>query len=867
MVQLPELEKSVDKQSCLDRSDGEFIPATISDNAAVILDKRYFLKDTDGAPLEDANGMFRRVADSVAEGDRYHHSDTIDDQPSTVADRAVRQTAERFYRAMSSLDFLPNSPTLMNAGTGQGTLSACFVLPLRDTMEGIAKASHDQAMVQKFGGGTGFALSDLRPKGWSISTTHGRACGPVEVLRYLSATSRLVTQGGKRDGANMAVMNVHHPDIEEFIACKEVEGEIHNFNISVGVTDEFMRAVESGSDYPLYFRADPADENSEPIEVDRLDARQVFDKIIAGAWLNGEPGMIFLDEVNRHSPVKHVGMITATNPCGEQPLLPNESCNLGSINLAHFVKGTLATSVIERDEDEMKMLLKRDKPADRKTPNEASYDTLPSIDWERLEDVVRLAVHFLDNTIDVNEYAIPEIESMNRGTRKIGLGVMGFADMLVQLGIPYDSDDGVAVGRAVMQFIKQISDDQSEQLAIQRGPYDKWHGGDADMRGEPPMRNACRLTVAPTGTISMIAGCSSGIEPIFSLAYRKHNILGGDTTLYYADANLERVAKERGFYSEELLDALSNGESLQDIDDVSDDVKSLFHVASNISPRDHVLMQAAFQESVDAGISKTINFPNSATKQDVEDAYMLAWKRACKGITVYRAGSREKEVLTAGHADEESNDTLQPSLMEGIGDAARLMVADAFITPMKRPPALSGRTVEVATGRGKIYVTLNYTDSGRLFEVFTAHGKAGGNDNAMAEALSRMISLSLRSGVSPDNIVRQLRNISDVPHWSNGTQIKSVPDAIAQVIAAHSSNPPALSANEAPADGEVWHSSLFGPPSAEQIGMLSASVSTNAPTGDMLQKIASGESCPECFAALAFEEGCMKCYSCGFSKC
>ncbi len=829
----------------------EFVPAEISDNAQVILERRYFVKDDDGSVIEDAKTMFRRVARAIAKGDYLYDA----------SPKEVEHTAEKFYRMMASLDFLPNSPTMMNAGTGQGTLSACFVLPLRDTMEGIAKASHDQAMVQKFGGGTGFALSELRPKGWPISTTHGRACGPVETLRYLSATSRLVTQGGKRDGANMAVMDVHHPDILEFISCKEIEGDIHNFNISVGATDEFMAAVEAGTDYPLYFRENPADEKSELKEVGRLDAREVFEKIISGAWRNGEPGMIFLDEVNRNSPVKHIGSITATNPCGEQPLLPNESCNLGSVNLSNYVTGKLATGVIERNATQLEML----KPEFAGLQSH-TRTKLPGIDWDRLGDTVRLATHFLDNTIDVNVYAISEIEEMNNQTRKIGLGVMGYADMLVKLGIPYDTKAAVEVGRDVMRFIMQVADDESRRLAKKRGPYGGWAGGEPESRGEPAMRNACRLTVAPTGTISMIAGCSSGIEPIFSLAYRKHNILGGDTTLFYADANFERVAKQRGFLSDDLLNSLSDGSSLLGRDDVPGDSKSLFHVASDISPRAHVLMQAAFQQSVDAGISKTINFPNEATQDDVEEAYMLAWKTRCKGITVYRAGSREKEVLTAGHSESAGEKEIagleQPSLLETT-NAQGLMRSDVFITPMKRPPALTGRTVVMQTGRGRIYVTLNYTNNGRLFEVFTAHGKAGGNDAAMAEALSRMISLSLRSGVAPQEIVRELRYIADAPIWSNGVQVMSVPDAIAQVISAHSGDAPVISESVLPAQGEVWHSSMFGAPSADELGMPQATLTD----GHGAAPSVSTETCPECFSGMAFEEGCMKCYSCGFSKC
>ncbi len=820
----------------LEVGDDNFTPAEISDNAQVILEKRYLLRDEDGNIAEDAQGMFRRVARAIASGDRLYGA----------TQESIDQTAEHFYQLMASLDFLPNSPTLMNAGTGQGTLSACFVLPLTDTMEGITRASHDQAMVQKFGGGTGFALSELRPKGSRISTTHGKACGPVETLRYLSATSRLVTQGGKRDGANMAVMDVHHPDILEFISCKAVEGEIHNFNISIGASDEFMQAVIEDTDYPLYFRKDPADSNSPKIEVGRQNARDVFEKIIDGAWLNGEPGMIFLDEVNRNSPVQEIGMITATNPCGEQPLLPYESCNLGSINLSRFVVGNFATGVIERSSEDLELL----RPEYAGVQRQELY-RLPGIDWESMDDSVRLAVHFLDNTIDVNEYAIPEIRDMNLQTRKIGLGVMGFADMLVSLGIPYDTPEAVQVGRDIMRFIRDVADEESEKLSATRGAYGAWRQSGI---ARPQMRNACRLTVAPTGTISMIAGCSSGIEPIFSLAFRKHNILGGDTTLIYADANLERVIRERECYSQSLLDALADGESLQKRDDVDADIKTLFHVSSDIAPRDHVLMQAAFQESVDAGISKTINFPNEATRADVEEAYVLAWKTRCKGITVYRAGSREKEVLTAGTGEKEetgAQGTLQ-NLESG---------SAGYIQRRPRPPVLESKTIQMETGRGKIYVTLSFTSDGHLFEVFTNHGKAGGNDSAMAEALSRMISLSLRSNVSPADVIDQLINIVDSPVWDRGVQILSVPDAIAKVILQHASTPPKGTLAPGP---DPMQTALLEGPRSEELGMPKPLGATQSSRGPQLLS----EACPECYApSMAYEEGCMKCYLCGFSKC
>ncbi|RZP16038.1 MAG: adenosylcobalamin-dependent ribonucleoside-diphosphate reductase, partial [Chloroflexi bacterium] len=752
-----------------------------------------------------------------------------------VADNKIKQIENLFYQSMASLEFLPNSPTLMNAGTGAGTLSACFVLPLTDSMEGIMKAAHDAAMVQKFGGGTGFSLSEIRPTGTPIATTHGKACGPIAVLKHLSSVSTLVTQGGKRDGANMAVMDVHHPNILDFIECKTIEGQIHNFNISVGASDEFMEAVKNGTDYALYVKSNPADEKSERVEAGRLDARKVFEKIVHGAWLNGEPGMIFLDEVNRNSPVKHVGMITATNPCGEQPLLPNESCNLGSIDVAKFIKDSNGTV---------------------------------EIDWKKLSKTIRLTTRFLDNVIDANKYAIPEIEEMNLGTRKLGLGVMGFADLLVKLGVAYDSDKGIEIGRKIMAFFKEESDNESRDLAIERGPFPKWTGSEMEKRGEEPLRNACRLTVAPTGTISMIAGASSGIEPIFSLAYRKHNILEGET-LFYVDQNFENICRYENIYSEDLMEYLSDGGSLLDRDDVPESVKNLFHTAADISPTSHVLMQSAFQESTDAGISKTINFPNEATIEDVENAYMLAWETKCKGITVYRSGSRQVEVLTSGH--DTSNDKTRDDLNgESANDELDNILPEksvnGYITPMDRPQELYGITSRVKTGRGNLYVTVNMAGE-KPFEIFTTHGKAGGNDAAMAEAVSRVSSLCLRSGLDPKEIIEQLRGITDIPAWDEGNLVRSVPDALAMVLDKVVTN---KSSNVI---SEATQKSMFNvTDNAQQPSMINVeekkNINEDTISVTVAAKAASIPNCPECaVGTLAFEEGCQKCYSCGYSKC
>jgi len=587
---------------------------TLAPQAELVARKRYYLKDDENKPIENAEKMFRRVADSISSIETNYGKLAVETQLS----------ANDFYDMMASLDFVPNSPTLMNAGTEQGTLSACFVLPLEDSMEGIMKAAHDAAMVQKFGGGTGFALSKIRPKGDRIKTTHGVSCGPIEVLKTLSRVSSMITQGGKRDGANMAVMDVHHPDILEFIDCKEVEGDIHNFNISVGVTDDFMRAVKVGTSY---FLINP---RSNEIEGE-LDAREVFNKMVYGAWRNGEPGMVFLDAINKDNKVvSEYGKMIATNPCGEQPLLGNESCNLGSINLANFFKPTAMFN-----------------------SSETSIDWKVNVDWIKLDKTLRLATRFLDNVIDANYYATPEIEDMTKATRKIGLGIMGFADLLIQLRIGYDTELGRIVGKYIMGFIRDIADNESMRLGEARGVFPAW-GGSEYAKSDRRFRNACRLTVAPTGTVSMLADTSSGVEPTFAIAWKKMNILEGET-LYYVNKYFERDAKDFNFYSEDLMDYISNGGSIQNRDDVPQWVKEVYTVAGDITPEAHVLMQAAFQQYCDSGISKTINFSNDASIEDVYTAYLLAWEKGCKGITVYRSGSREQEVLVKAEVSQNTD--------------------------------------------------------------------------------------------------------------------------------------------------------------------------------------------------------------------
>ena len=585
----------------------------LSDQAKVVLGHRYLLRNSDNELIETPVELFRRVAKAIAAPEKDYVTLPVETQ----------LIENDFFYLMKDLDFLPNSPTLMNAGTEQGTLSACFVLPLEDSMEGIMKAAHDTAMVQKFGGGTGFALSKIRPRGDKIKTTHGIACGPIEVLKTLSRVSSMITQGGKRDGANMAVMSIYHPDILEFITCKTVEGDIHNFNISVGVDSHWMNCVVNNLDYNLI---NPATQTI----VGTLNAKEVFALIVEGAWKNGEPGMIFLDQVNTDNHVIDTyGEMIATNPCGEQPLLSNESCNLGSINLAKFFipyEGTFDYQAHTRWEAQ--------------------------IDWKRLEKVTKVAVRFLDNVIDANYYATPEIEEMTKATRKIGLGVMGFADLLIQLRIGYDTSRARQIGTALLSNIRKWADEESLELGVQRGTFPAWEQSSFNQITEG-YRNHCRLTIAPTGTISMIADTSSGIEPTFALVWKKQNILDGKT-LNYINQYFEADAKKYGFYSEELMDYLADGGSLQSRTDVPQWIKKVYVTAPEIAADAHVLMQASMQPAIDSGISKTINFANSATIEDIENTYLLAWESGCKGITVYRAGSREKEVMVKGNTSQET---------------------------------------------------------------------------------------------------------------------------------------------------------------------------------------------------------------------
>ncbi len=725
----------------------------LSKNALVVLARRYLRKDEQGRVVETPEEMFERVADVIARADLVFDED---------AD--VRGLRSDFYNMMTSLDFMPNSPTLMNAGRELGQLSACFVLPIEDSIESIFEAVKHTAMIHKSGGGTGFSFSRVRPEGDRVKTTHGVASGPISFMTIFDVATETIKQGGTRRGANMGILRVDHPDIEKFIAAKTQTDRLNNFNISVALTEGFMEAVEKGDDYSL---VNPRTGK----EVKRVPASRIFDMIVESAWASGEPGIVFLDRINRSNPTPRLGEIESTNPCGEQPLLPYESCNLGSINLGRFVK----------DGD---------------------------IDRERLKRIVHLAVHFLDNVIEVNRFPLKEIREMTLETRKIGLGVMGFADMLIELGIPYNSKEAVEKAEEVMAFIDRESKAASAELAKRRGNFPAYEGSVYDTPETPYMRNATTTTIAPTGTISIIAGASSGIEPLFAVSYVR-KVLDG-TELVEAHPLFVEAMKKRGEYTDELMERIAQRGSVRDFPEVPEDLKGIFVTSMDVTPEEHIAIQAAFQRFTDNAVSKTINFPEDATKEDVRRAYLLAWRKGLKGLTIYRYGSRPVQVLNLKREGEEDR---RPN----VGPNGK-------IAPRPRPFRTRGITERVRTGCGNLYVTVNW-DEKDICEVFAQMGKAGGCAACQMEAESRLISLALRSGIRVQSIVKQLAGIRcPSPTWQDGIQVLSCPDAMAKVLA-----------------------------SVAQV--------------EVKDQDPGSTTCPECGAMLEPEGGCLLCRSCGFSRC
>ncbi|HKW86280.1 MAG TPA: adenosylcobalamin-dependent ribonucleoside-diphosphate reductase [Nitrospiraceae bacterium] len=577
----------------------------LSANAITVLRRRYLAKNDSGKPVETPAQMFRRVADNIAEAEHLYAS-SAKEPASRKPGAGHLSVADAFYRMMSRLEFLPNSPTLMNAGRDLQQLSACFVLPVEDSLESIFDTVKHQALIHQSGGGTGFAFSHLRPKNDRVSSTSGIASGPVSFLRIYNTATDVIKQGGTRRGANMGILRVDHPDILEFIDVKQDPKEMTNFNLSVGITDAFMSALERQRDYPLI---NPRTGRS----VSRVRAAVVFDRIVEAAWNTGEPGVIFLDTINAQQPTPQIGRIEATNPCSEQPLLPYEACNLGSINVARFTTGPARMS---------------------------------RIDYDRMAETIRTGVRFLDNVIDMNRYPLPEIEAITRGNRKIGLGVMGFADLLIKLNIPYDSDDALAAGAQLMRFLQERAHAASADLAKDRGVFPNFKGSRLESEGHR-LRNATVTTIAPTGTISIIADCSPGIEPLYGVSFVR-TVMDGVRLVTLHPEFLRRV-RAAGLYSQRFLDRVSANESIQGLSEIPSDLRRLFITAHDVPPEHHVRMQAVFQKYSDSGVSKTINLPATATKADVASAFLLAHRLGCKGITVFRTGSRERQVLSCAN--------------------------------------------------------------------------------------------------------------------------------------------------------------------------------------------------------------------------
>jgi len=756
-----------------------------TEQALKVLEERYLVKDENLVATESPEDMVWRVAWEMASAEARWGKKRSE----------VKNIAKEFYNLMISREFLPNSPTLMNAGTGNGLqYSACFVLPVEDSMEGIFDALKYQALIHKTGGGTGFSFSRLRESGSVVKTSSGIASGPISFMRIFDAATNEVKQGGKRRGANMGILRVDHPDILEFIHCKE-NGGITNFNISVAITDKFINAYYKDEEYEL---VSPKTKSV----VGSLSARRVFDEIAEIAWKTGDPGLIFIDRVNKGTanPIPALGPIESTNPCGEQPLYPYDDCNLGSIFLTYFIK-----------EENGKR----------------------EVDWEKLKKVTHQAVRFLDDVIEVNPFPLPEIRKIAFNIRRIGLGVGGWSDLLIGMGIPYDSEEAMVLAEKVMKFIQEESVSASEALAKERGPFFLWPV--SIYREGTPRRHSTMTTIAPTGTISILAGASSGIEPMFAIAYQhivhdKHL----DRKLTFVNPDFEKIAKERGFWSEDLMAKVAERGVVRDIEEIPEDVRRVFGTAHEIDIDWHVRTQTAFQKYTENAVSKTINLRHDATVDDVKKAYISAWEGNCKGITIFRDGSKNEQVLNLGiNKKEDNNETHMPNSNQLV---------------LERPIKVEGATYRIVTPLGSAFITVNQDTEGNPFEVFITIGKAGSEVAAMAEALGRMISTTLRFGNHKPpierarEIVEQLKGIGGGRSVGFGpNKIRSLPDAIAKAISLHFGFTGSNTNHEIPTQYEVVQK--------EEVKVV-------------------GDICPACGSpALVYQEGCSKCHACGHSEC
>lgn len=883
---------------------------TLSDNAKVVLDKRYIIKDKEGNPLETHEQLFYRIAKAVAEVEKdYVDADKVD------IDRLMID----FYHLMTNMEFLPNSPTIFNAGTPNGQLSACFVLPIHDSMESIFTTLKHAALIHKSGGGTGFDFSELRPKDSTVGSTGGAASGPLSFLKVYDAATEQVKAAGKRRGANMGVLRVDHPDIVDFIKAKEIDGVYSNFNLSVAITDKFMEAVKNGTTYELI------DPHTKEV-TDTPDARSIYELIVDRAWLSGDPGIIFIDTMNKHNPIPKQGNIASTNPCvtadnwvdtDKGPVQVKDLIGVPFNAVVHgkvyssteegfFYKGKQRVYTLTSQDEKYRVRLTKDHkvecmhrggvikmtPAD-KIPNDAFimtrdkdervlfgslvdtgvdedvYDCtideihkfscngivvsncaeqplLPYeacnlgsinlakmvtgrkeilIDWAKLKETVHKAVHFLDNVIDASVFPIPEITEKVKQNRKIGLGVMGWADLLFLLEIPYDSQRALMLANDVMAFIRREAMAKSKLLATYKRPFPGYEESVYKEKGEGPYRNATVTTVAPTGTLSMIAGCSSGIEPIFALYFVKH-VMNGER-LAELNPYFMNALKKSKCDDKEVMDAVMSCGSVRSVDGVPDEIKEVFGTAMDISPEYHLRMQAAFQEHIDSAVSKTVNLPHEATREDIDYIYRHAHEWGCKGVTVYRDGCKSVQVLYTGTGDSKATgETKEVS----VDTTAHVIDPNVGIKPMARPEELTGFTRSLRTGYGELYLTVNEYE-GRPFEVFATIGRSGRSITAKAEAIGRLVSLALRSGIHVRDIVKQLKGIGgEHPVFQKKGMVLSIPDAVGIVL--------------------------------EQKYLKGEPV---VPTGNGNSLVKP--QCPDCGDELVFQEGCLLCPNCAYSKC
>ena len=763
----------------------------LSENARFIIEKRYLMRDDEGEPKEDVEGLFHRVANAIAQGE---------------PEAKRKEFEDKFYEKMSSLKFLPNSPTIVNAGTGRGCLSACFVVSPDDNIQSIMEVANDAAMIEKWGGGIGFGLSSLRPKKDKISTTHGQACGPIAVMKLYSSVGATLTQGAFRLGAHMGQLIVSHPDIEEFIHCKDGDDTLQNFNISVQITDEFMKAVDNDDEFAL---VTPRDTGEGPVNevIATINAKDLWNDIAESAWKTGDPGVVFVDRVWETAPNPQMGKIKTSNPCGEEFLENYGNCCLGSINLDLHI-------------------------------NDGDFD------WDLLEDTTRTAVRFLNDVIEVNSFPLPKLREVNLDTRRIGLGVMGWADALVRMKLSYDSEEALELADKLGSFLNSTAWDESARIAEERGPFSQYEDSALKEWGMPPVRNSSVITIAPTGTISRIAGCSSGIEPHFAMAWWS-NVLwtdheGSSSRLLDAPASVTQSLESVLGSEEEVKRIL---EQIIEDPDNSDKIMgdhgldaAIYRTAMKVSAEAHVKMQAVWQKHVTNSVSKTINLPNSATVQDVKDAYRLAWETGCKAVTVYRDGSKSMQVLETGATKEED-----------------ISGEDHLKVPRQRPVSVTGVTDRVRTGHGTMFVNITFDEEGHPFEVFATLGKSGSSDSAYLEAVARLSSMALRAGIDPEQIIDQLKGITDVPAWDGGTLVRSAPDAVALALSRHLTKE----------DSQNNVISMAG--NSAQLGLFPSST-TSLESPDAFDA-PSGAKCPDCSGYLLHQEGCLSCPDCGYNKC